>query len=192
MLDAEKQHSPIEKAISWDTRDLRFLPYSATHLLCGFRQKGIISLLPNFFHRLYLLAYIFQAQPQLGILAACAKQGTSRSCSLVLGCLHVRSSSTSSLCVWRCLESTLDLYSLFSIHRPLNFGCITSAEFTVASQHQSNKCLGEKRRQFPFICFFLFGKSFSLLIQAFGLEEEQENIASILQVFKSKQTPPLA
>lgn len=63
-----------------------------------------------------------------------------------------------------------------------------SVEFTVASQHQSNKWLGEKRRQFPFICFFPFGKSFSLLIQAFTLEQEQENIVYILQVFKSKQT----
>lgn len=90
--------------------------------------------------------------------------------------------------VGRCLESILTYIHFFSIHRPLNVGYVTSAEFTVASQHQSNKCLGKKRRQFPFISFFLFGKLFSLLTQAFRYEQEQENIVSILPVSKSKQT----
>lgn len=203
MVLQKKQYPEIQETCGF------FLAWPQTYCVAS-GKKGIISLLPFslgiFVYRLirlgqggkehckYLLAgaYIFPAQPQLRMLSACEKYVTSWTCSLVLGCLHMGSFSTSSLCVWRCLESTLDLYSLFSIHRPLNFAYITSSEFTVASQHQSNKCLCEKRRQFPFICFFLFAKSFSLLIWAFGLEQEQGNIVSILQGFKSKKTPLLS
>lgn len=66
-----------------------------------------------------------------------------------------------SLCLKMFKKKCLTYINFFSIQRSANFGYVTSAEFTVASQHQSNKCLGEKRKQFPFICFFPFGKSFS-------------------------------